>query len=92
MIIYEDEYTVVDMDLSVRPIIFTFSIHGAIYHYGIGGVTEEKCPYDKDVKAWMKKVRLKLNEYISADNQPGMDPRTIAKIDTPFKPKLRIKL
>ena len=92
MVIYEDGYTVVDMDLSVRPIIFTFSIHGAIYHYGIGGVTDETCPYDKDVKAWMKKVRLQLNDYIRASNDIRGNPEALPRIEVPFKPKLRLKL
>lgn len=92
MIIYEDGVSVVDVDLDVIPIVFTFSIHGVIYHYGIGGVTDEKCPYDVDIKKWMKKVRPEINNLIWAHKQPNMNPAAIPRIDTPLKLRLRLKL
>lgn len=87
MIVYQDDKVVVDASLEV-PVIITIYNNNKEYHYMMDGSTQDKCPYDDEIKQWIKKARLELNEIIWAHKE-NRQPHPIT-ITTPLK--LRIKL
>ena len=89
MIIYQDGYTIVEAGLDV-PVVLTFHSNNMEYHYHLDGTTTDVCPYDTDIKQWIKKARPDLNEIIWAKNE-HRTPNQIT-IKTPLKLKMRLNL
>jgi len=87
MIVYQDDKVIVDASVDV-PVVITIISNNKEYHYMMDGSTNDKCPYDEDIKAWIKKARLELNEIIWAKKE-NRQPHPIT-ITTPLK--LRVKL
>lgn len=89
MIIYQDEKVIVDAGLDV-PVVLTIINNNKEYHYLLDGSTQDICPYDEDIKKWIKKARPELNEIIWAKKE-NRQPRQI-KITDPLKLKMRLNL
>lgn len=89
MIIYQDDKVIVDASVDV-PVVITIISNNQEYHYLMDGSTPDHCPYDEDIKPWIKKARLELNEIIWA-NKENRQPHPIT-ITTPLKLKMRLNL
>ena len=90
MIVYEDNHVTVDarIDASLDiPVLITIYYNDKEYHYHLDGTTDDNCPYDADIKPWIKKARLELNELIWA-NKEHRQPNQIT-ISTPLKLRMR---
>lgn len=89
MVVYQDEHGVtVDASLNV-PVVLTITNNNKEYRYQLDGTALDNCPYDADIKPWIKKARLQLNEIIWAYNE-HRQPNPIT-ITTPLNLKLKLR-